>query len=112
MPDMFPTYLNKIMAFDIPYIKVDITIGSFVEAFDQYLQKRNATDAALIFGSDSDLDQAITYLIGRSILRIIVIDANNVESLKNLAQMRPSPSYYAIFATTDGMRNIYNLVSN
>ncbi|XP_076046032.1 ionotropic receptor 8a isoform X2 [Oratosquilla oratoria] len=91
----------------VPYLRAQISNHAWMEAVDDLLQSRNATDAALIFSNEAELDQALYYLVGGSVVRVIVqagVQANTTETLK---KMRPSPSYYVMFGTTQELMDMY-----
>ena len=51
---------------------LDISVdGSWI-----LLTDRDAIDAALLYETESQLDQSLYYLIGNSYVRVVVIDAN------------------------------------
>ncbi|PSN54615.1 Ionotropic receptor 8a [Blattella germanica] len=91
----------------IPYIRADATIGGFVQVIDAYLTERQSTDAALIFQNEEELDQALYYLIGNSIIRVIVLDQLPGNSTEKLLAMRPVPSYFVIFANTENVIKLF-----
>ncbi|XP_068085158.1 ionotropic receptor 25a [Anabrus simplex] len=92
----------------IPYVRVDATISNYVAAVENYLSKRTATDAALIFHTETELDQTLYYLIGNSIIRVIALNKLELETTERLKKMRPTPSYYVIFADTENMNKLYD----
>lgn len=110
----------------VPYARIDVTIRSFVKALDDFLMARNGklglghphncykviagTDAALIFHSDEELDQALYYMIGHSIIRIIVLDKLDAKNVKGLFDMRPTPSFHAIFGLASEVRSTFQKV--
>ncbi|KAL0280963.1 UNVERIFIED_CONTAM: hypothetical protein PYX00_002104 [Menopon gallinae] len=91
----------------IPFLRVDVTISPFVKIFNDFLTFRNGTDAALIFENENELDQALYYMIGNSIIRVVVLDKLSQKNVKGLFEMRPTPSFHAVFASTDVMIEIY-----
>ncbi|PNF39891.1 hypothetical protein B7P43_G01962 [Cryptotermes secundus] len=91
----------------IPYIRADATIGGFVQVVDAYLTERKGTDAALIFQNEEELDQALYYLIGNSIIRVIVLDGLPGNSTDRLLAMRPVPSYFVIFGDTENVIKLF-----
>lgn len=58
-----------------------------------------------------ELDQALYYMIGNSIIRIIVLDQLGEKNVKGLFEMRPTPSFHAVFASTDEIIKMYRQVS-
>lgn len=92
---------------DVPYVRIEATVAPFVAAVDSYLSLRQASDAALIFHSEEELDQTLYYLIGTSTIRVIALNGLDSETTTRLQNMRPIPSYYVLFATTDKMKQLY-----
>jgi len=76
-------------------------------------ERRNfpGTDAALIFHSEEELDQALYYMIGNSIIRIIVLNTLDEKNIKGLFDMRPTPSFHALFGGTAQVFNSFQMVS-
>ncbi|XP_012263496.2 ionotropic receptor 25a [Athalia rosae] len=91
----------------IAYVRGDGVSTPFVQAMDDLLTVKNATDAALIFESEKELNQTLYYLIGYSIIRVVVLDELTEASAMKVRAMRPSPSYYTIYATTSNMETIF-----
>nr|UEN71272.1 ionotropic receptor 3 [Gregopimpla kuwanae] len=91
----------------IIYKRTDSTIIPYVQAVDDLLAKKNATDVALIFENERDLNQSLYYLIGNSIIRLVVIDELTETTVAKVRAMRPSPSYYAIYANTSKMETLF-----
>lgn len=58
-----------------------------------------------------ELDQALYYMIGNSIIRIIVLDKLGQKNVKGLYDMRPTPSFHAVFASTPQIIEMYKNVS-
>ncbi|XP_063217386.1 ionotropic receptor 25a-like [Bacillus rossius redtenbacheri] len=92
----------------LPYFRADVTPGVFVDAVDAYLGGRQATDAALIFQNEEELDQTLYYMIGRSIIRVIVLDGLEGNNTDRLLAMRPSPSYFVVYATSANLTKLYS----
>ena len=90
-----------------------VTLFFWVQAADDYLRDRDAIDAALLFGSEVQLDQSLYFLIGNSYIRVVVIDVNESRKpggVTRLAKMRPSPSYYVAHGDTETLIKIYRCV--
>lgn len=121
----------------IIYKRGDSKINSYVQAIDDLLMLKNATDVGLIFEDErgtlspfppaigldpaasalngpilSELNQSLYYLIGNSIIRLVVIDEFTDRTVSKVRSMRPSPSYYAIYAGTGKMEELFKTVSN
>nr|XP_045609615.1 ionotropic receptor 25a-like [Procambarus clarkii] len=95
-------------AYGIPYVRVQVSNYQWMAATDQLLESRNATDAALIFGSEAELDQALYYLVEGSAVRVIVLAGVDQSTTEMLKKMRPSPSYYVILGTTDHLSLLFS----
>ncbi|XP_045135403.1 ionotropic receptor 25a-like isoform X2 [Portunus trituberculatus] len=95
-------------AHGIPYVRVQVSNYQWLAATDHLLQSRNATDAALIFGSEAELDQALYYLVEGSVVRVIVLPGIDDKTTTTLRKMRPAPSYYVILAATDRLTALFN----
>ncbi|KAF2355555.1 Ionotropic glutamate receptor L-glutamate and glycine-binding domain, partial [Trinorchestia longiramus] len=83
----------------VPYVHGQISIAQHVAAVDSLLETRNATDAALIFSGEDELDQALYYLVEGSSVRVIVLVGLDQNSTSSLRRMRPAPAYYVLFGT-------------
>lgn len=59
-----------------------------------------------------ELNQSLYYLIGNSILRLVVIDELTERTVAKIRSMRPSPSYYAVYASTVKMEELFKTVSD
>jgi hypothetical protein len=59
----------------------------------------------------AELDQALYYLIGNSIIRVIVLDGLPGNATDKLLAMRPVPSYFVIFADTTNVIKLFQKVS-
>ncbi|XP_066943797.1 ionotropic receptor 25a-like isoform X1 [Macrobrachium rosenbergii] len=99
-------------AHGVPYVRVQISNYQWMSAVDAFLQSRNATDAALIFGSEDQLDQALYYLVEGSVIRVIVLHGIETNSTETLRKMRPAPSYYVIIGTTSELNILFNKALN
>ncbi|XP_020285886.1 ionotropic receptor 25a isoform X1 [Pseudomyrmex gracilis] len=91
----------------IIYKRSDCSINPYVQAIDDLLMMKNATDVGLIFEDERELNQSLYYLIGNSIIRLVVIDELTERSVSKIRTMRPSPSYYAIYASTPKMEELF-----
>lgn len=131
----------------IIYRRADAAIIPYVQAVDDLLIMKKATDVALIFENErgsiklfiklmakwfcglftkkfylskwdweiftlqiSDLNLTLYYLIGHSIIRLVVIDELSEVTVAKVRAMRPSPSYYAIYAKTANMEDLFKTV--
>ncbi|XP_025995684.2 LOW QUALITY PROTEIN: glutamate receptor 4 [Solenopsis invicta] len=91
----------------IIYKRGDCSISPYVQAIDDLLIMKNATDVGLIFEDERELNQSLYYLIGNSIIRLVVIDELTERTVTKVRSMRPSPSYYAIYASTAKMEELF-----
>lgn len=57
-----------------------------------------------------ELNHSLYYLIGNSIIRLVVIDELSDLTVTKIRAMRPSPSYYFIYASTDKMERLFKTV--
>ena len=106
-PDWKTLYHGIVRLNGLGYLRVDSSSHQFIRAADEYLRDRwshhaamlprGAVDAALIFGSEAELDESLYWIIGNSYLRIVVIspDAKQTldQALQKLATMRPTPRF-------------------
>jgi hypothetical protein len=65
----------------------------------------------MYYNCPSELDQALYYLIGNSIIRVIVLDGLPGNSTDKLLAMRPVPSYFVIFGDTENVISLFKKVS-
>ncbi|OAD59386.1 Glutamate receptor, ionotropic kainate 2, partial [Eufriesea mexicana] len=92
----------------IIYKRGDSNINPYVQAIDDLLMLKNATDVGLIFEDERELNQSLYYLIGNSIIRLVVIDEFTDRTMSKIRSMRPSPSYYTIYASTAKMEHLFS----
>ncbi|XP_037780308.1 ionotropic receptor 25a-like [Penaeus monodon] len=95
-------------AHGIPYVRLQISNYQWMSAVDDLLQSRNATDAALIFGTESQLDQALYYLVEGSVVRVIVLAGIMSNTTETLKKMRPAPSYYVILGSSKEISTLFD----
>ena len=95
----------------VPYIRVEVSNAPFVEAADNFLTKRDAIDAALVFETESELDQSLYFIIGNYELRILVLslDDKSRDPFDRLLKLRPIPTAFVGFGTA---KQLSSLVSN
>lgn len=58
----------------------------------------------------TELNQTLYYLIGYSIIRVVVLEELTQQSSAKIREMRPSPSYYVIYANTGNMETLFKEV--
>nr|QBX91201.1 ionotropic receptor 8a [Helicoverpa armigera] len=80
----------------VPVVRTLLGSQQLVKALDEYLESRNATDAAIILESESDVDRTLYELLGASNIRVWVHAGLTRDSAKALKTMRPEPSFYVI----------------
>ncbi|XP_042887113.1 ionotropic receptor 25a-like isoform X1 [Penaeus japonicus] len=95
-------------AHGIPYVRLQISNYQWMSAVDDLLQSRNATDAALIFGTEAQLDQALYYLVEGSVVRVIVLAGIMSNTTETLKKMRPAPSYYVILGSSKEISTLFD----
>lgn len=121
---------DKAKASGFPYIRLDAANHQFVQvlvmifvmmatlashgspcyllqAADDYLRDREAMDAALLFETESQLDQSLYFLIGHSVIRVIVMELGEDGVMARLAKLRPAPSYYVVHGDTPTIMAFY-----
>ncbi|XP_050716691.1 ionotropic receptor 25a-like isoform X2 [Eriocheir sinensis] len=96
-------------AHGVPYVRVQASNHQWMAATDHLLMSRNATDAALIFGSEAALDQALYYLVEGSVVRVIVLPGIDEKTTATLKKMRPAPSYYVIQAAFNQLTTLFSM---
>ena len=80
----------------VPYLRVEVSNAPFVEAADNFLSKREAIDAALVFETEAELDQSLYFIIGNYELRILVLslDDTSRDPYERLKKLRPIPTAF------------------
>ncbi|KPJ16363.1 Glutamate receptor, ionotropic kainate 3 [Papilio machaon] len=91
----------------IPVLRTSLSSQQLVTALDNYLESRNATDAAILLESESDVDRTLYELLGRSHVRVWVHAELTTESAAMLRTMRPEPSFFAIIGEGRFVRDTY-----
>ncbi|KAG6459949.1 hypothetical protein O3G_MSEX011706 [Manduca sexta] len=91
----------------VPIVRTLLGPQQLVTALDNYLESRNATDAAIIVESEIDVDKTLYELLGSSNVRVWVHAGLSRESAKALKTMRPEPSFYAIVGDSEFVFNTY-----
>nr|QEI46862.1 ionotropic receptor 8a [Galleria mellonella] len=80
----------------LPLVRTLLGSQQLLTALDSYLESRNATDAAILLESESDVDRTLYQLLGGSNVRVWVHAGLTRDSARALKTMRPEPSFYAI----------------
>lgn len=84
----------------IPYVHVEASNQAFVQGIDEFLFAREAIDAALLFESETELDQSLYHIIGNYHLRVLVLSMTENKPFERMADLRPIPSAFVTFGTT------------
>ncbi|XP_033150369.1 LOW QUALITY PROTEIN: ionotropic receptor 25a [Drosophila busckii] len=81
--------------------------------FGVFMRQKRANNVAMIFQNPRDLREAVHHLLQGYVFRTLLLDASSkeVDFVERLAALRPSPTYYAIFARGSAMNNIFERVS-
>ncbi|KAK6633756.1 hypothetical protein RUM44_004363 [Polyplax serrata] len=96
----------------LPIMRADVTIRAFVQALNDFLTFRNGTDSALIFENEMELDQTLYYLIEHSIIRVVVLEKLSLKNVEGLATMRPTPSFFSIFGSTQQIQEMFKIADD
>ncbi|XP_069941255.1 ionotropic receptor 25a isoform X1 [Cherax quadricarinatus] len=94
--------------YGIPYVRVQLSNYQWMTATEHFLLSRNATDAALIFTSEAQVDQALYYLVEGSVVRVIVLTGVDDSTTNTLKKMRPSPAYYVILGPMQDLISLFS----
>ncbi|XP_038221120.1 ionotropic receptor 25a [Zerene cesonia] len=91
----------------LPTIRTSLDSQQLVTAIDKYLESRNASDAAILVESESDVDRTLYTLLGNSNIRVWVHAGLTRDSAKSLSKMRPEPSFYVILGEHNFVTTTY-----
>ncbi|XP_026327866.1 uncharacterized protein LOC113236096, partial [Hyposmocoma kahamanoa] len=91
----------------VPILHTSLSSQQLIKALDDYLETRNATDAAYILESESDVDRTLYTLLGHSNVRVWVHAGLTRDSARALKSMRPEPSFYVIVGETGFVMDTY-----
>ncbi|KAJ0170035.1 hypothetical protein K1T71_014641 [Dendrolimus kikuchii] len=91
----------------VPLIRTELGSQQLVKAIDDYLESRNATDAAIIVESEADVDKTLYKLLGNSNIRIWVNPGLSRDSSKMLKSMRPEPSFHVLVGESGFVMDTY-----
>nr|ARO70285.1 antennal ionotropic receptor 8a [Dendrolimus punctatus] len=91
----------------VPLIRMELGSQQLVKAIDDYLESRNATDAAIIVESEADVDKTLYKLLGNSNIRIWVNPGLSRDSSKMLKSMRPEPSFHVLVGESGFVMETY-----
>uniref|UniRef100_A0A1A9UEK8 Ionotropic glutamate receptor C-terminal domain-containing protein n=1 Tax=Glossina austeni TaxID=7395 RepID=A0A1A9UEK8_GLOAU len=91
--------LDYIRFHHIPYLRVDRLLRPFLQIFAEFLKHKNANDVVIILQNERDEMEALLQITEGYPFRTLLLNAGNgMDFLKRLRDLRPSPSYYGIFA--------------
>ncbi|XP_059489229.1 ionotropic receptor 25a-like [Neocloeon triangulifer] len=96
----------------VPYFRIEPTIGPFARAAAEYVLNLNATDAALIFQNDADMQQGTRALLANSRLRITSYATLRNDTAWLLRENRPWPDMFLLFAEVASITNILTSAVN
>ncbi|XP_039762086.1 glutamate receptor 3 [Pararge aegeria] len=91
----------------IPLVRTLLGSQQLVAGFNSYLESRNATDAAILLESESDVDRTLYELLGRSHVRVWVHAGLTRDTANALKSMRPEPSFFVVVGDTDFVTATY-----
>ncbi|KAM3955104.1 LOW QUALITY PROTEIN: ionotropic receptor 8a [Aphomia sociella] len=91
----------------LPFVRTLLGSQQLISALDSYLETRNATDAAILMESESDVDRTLYQLLGESNIRVWVHAGLTRDSARALKTMRPEPSFYAIVGENGFVMDTY-----
>ncbi|XP_063543758.1 ionotropic receptor 25a [Cydia strobilella] len=80
----------------VPLVRARLGSQHLIQAMDEYLESRNATDAALLLESEADVDRTLYELLGESNVRVWVHAGLTRDSARALKTMRPEPSFFVV----------------
>ncbi|KAM7348105.1 ionotropic receptor 8a [Cochliomyia hominivorax] len=103
------TGLDYVQSYNIPYLRVDRMLKPFLHVFSEFLTQKGGNDAVLILQNEQDRMEALLQIIEGLPFRALIINAadDSADFVQRLNELRPSPSYYAIFAKGSNMNTIY-----
>ncbi|XP_065363023.1 ionotropic receptor 25a [Calliphora vicina] len=106
--------LDYVQSHNIPYLRVDRMLKPFLHAFSEFLIQKGGNDVVLILQNEQDRMEALLQVVEGYPFRTLIMNAadNDVDIVQRLKDLRPSPSYYAIFAKGTNMNTIYEKLSN
>ncbi|CAH2062148.1 unnamed protein product, partial [Iphiclides podalirius] len=91
----------------LPWLRTLLGPQQLVSAMDSHLESRNATDAAILLETESDVDMALYQLLGKSNVRVWVHAGLNLDSARSLKLMRPEPSFFVVVGGATFVRDTY-----
>ncbi|XP_053623165.1 ionotropic receptor 25a [Plodia interpunctella] len=91
----------------LPLVRCQLGTQNLITALDDYLETRNATDAAFLLETESEVDKTLYELLGRSNIRVWVHAGLSRDSARSLKTMRPEPSFYVIVGSSSFVMDTY-----
>lgn len=95
----------------IPYFNLDYSLQSAAGMMEAYLRARKALDAVIILEDEGAVNETLHAFIGKSSLRIMLLDQLTPNAVERLRTLRPTPNYFAIIANAGNMRRLFQIVS-
>ncbi|KAH8418908.1 hypothetical protein KR222_003807, partial [Zaprionus bogoriensis] len=100
-------------AHGIVYIRLERIMRPFLEMFADFMRQKRSNNVAMIFHNERDTMEAIKQLLDGYPFRTILLDASNTQSedfVQRLHVLRPSPTYYALFARGSPMNGLFERI--
>nr|QZH55073.1 ionotropic receptor 8a [Achelura yunnanensis] len=91
----------------VPLVHTALGSQQLIRALDDYLETRNASDAAYILESEEEVDKTLYELLGTSNVRVWVHAGLTRDSAKVLKSMRPEPSFHVLVGDTRFVMDTY-----
>ncbi|XP_037938238.1 ionotropic receptor 25a isoform X2 [Teleopsis dalmanni] len=97
---------------NVPYLRVDRLLSPFLQLFAEFLHQKGGNDVVLIFQNEQDKYEALLHIVDGYRFRTLLLNAgDDNEFVQRIERLRPSPSYYAIFARGTNMNNIFEKIN-
>uniref|UniRef100_A0A1B0AQH3 Ionotropic glutamate receptor C-terminal domain-containing protein n=1 Tax=Glossina palpalis gambiensis TaxID=67801 RepID=A0A1B0AQH3_9MUSC len=104
--------LDYIRSHHIPYLRVDRLLRPFLQIFAEFLKHKNANDVVIILQNERDEMEALLQITEGYPFRTLLLNGGSgTDFLKRLRDLRPSPSYYGIFAGGTNMNAIFEKIN-
>lgn len=94
----------------IPYFNFDYSMQSVVKLLEVYLNRQGASDVVLILEDELSVNEAFHAFIGKSPMRIILLNQLNSSGVERLRTLRPLPNYFSVIADTVKMEKLFQAV--
>ncbi|KAM8720711.1 hypothetical protein ACLKA7_006707 [Drosophila subpalustris] len=105
--------LELARAHGIPYVRLDRILRPFLDMFGDFMRLKRANNVAMIFQNPRDTMEAMKHLVGGYPFRTLILDGSKLDTddfVQRLAVLRPSPTYFAIFARASPMNGLFERV--